>query len=156
MIALQLARREEKLFAQQGLSRGEVGVLVALRSAGPPHRLSPTALVNGLMISSAGVTGRLDRLERARLIRRLRDPDDRRGVIVELTAKGGRAIDQAVLAYAQSQPEWTDRLSFKEAATLERLLSKLLAGLTGGSDEARNRRRSWPRKRNLEVGRERT
>ena len=66
---------------------------------GPPHRLSPTRLGRGLMLSSAGVTSRIDRLERRRLVHRLPDPDDRRGVIVELTEEGAR-LDEAVAAVA--------------------------------------------------------
>src|SRR6266540_932550 len=83
-----LARRQESVFSRFGLNRGEVGALSALRIAGPPHRLSPTRLGRGLMLSSAGVTSRIDRLERRGLVRRLPDPDDRRGVIVELTDQG--------------------------------------------------------------------
>ena len=55
-----LARRQEEVFSQFGLSRGEVGMLSALRIAGPPHRLSPSRLGRGLMMSSAGVTSRTD------------------------------------------------------------------------------------------------
>src|SRR6187402_1900630 len=97
-----LARRQEAVFDRFGLNRGEVGALSALRVAGPPHRLSPTRLGKGLMLSSAGVTSRVDRLERRGLVRRLADPDDRRGVIVELTDEGGRLVDEAVAAVAES------------------------------------------------------
>src|SRR6187402_1029046 len=83
-----LAKRQESVFGRFGLNRGEVGALSALRVAGQPHRLSPTRLAKGLMLSSAGVTSRIDRLERRGLVRRLPDPDDRRGVIVELTDQG--------------------------------------------------------------------
>src|SRR3954467_9368079 len=71
-----LARRQEEVFSGFGLNRGEVGALGALRIAGPPHRLSPTRLAKGLMLSSAGVTSRIDRLERRGYVRRLDDPND--------------------------------------------------------------------------------
>ena len=71
-------------------------MLSALRIAGPPHHLSPSRLGRGLMMSSAGVTSRTDRLERRALVRRLPDPHDRRGVIVELTDEGLEAVDAAV------------------------------------------------------------
>src|SRR6188474_3971863 len=93
-----LARRQEAVFDRFGLNRGEVGALSALRVAGPPHRLSPTRLGKGLMLSSAGVTSRVDRLERRGLVRRLADPDDRRGVFVELTDQGLEIVDAAVAA----------------------------------------------------------
>ena len=88
-----LARRQEAIFERFGLGRGEVGALSALRIAGPPNRLSPTRLGKGLMLSSAGVTSRIDRLERRGFVRRLPDPDDRRGVIVELTDQGIEIVE---------------------------------------------------------------
>lgn len=124
-----LARRQEAVFEQFGLGRGEVGALSALRIAGPPYRLSPTRLSKGLMLSSAGVTSRIDRLERRGLVRRLPDPDDRRGVIVELTDKGLEAVDTAVAALTKSDRELLGRLDQEEVRQLEALLRKFLGAL---------------------------
>jgi DNA-binding MarR family transcriptional regulator len=124
-----LARRQELVFGRYGLNRGEVGMLSALRIAGPPHRLSPTRLGRGLMLSSAGVTSRVDRLERRGFVRRLPDPDDRRGVIVELTDAGKDAVDAAVAAITVSDRELLERLDQDQMAALEELLRILLAGL---------------------------
>jgi len=124
-----LARRQEAVFSRFGVNRGEVGALSALRVAGPPHRLSPTSLGRGLMMSSAGVTSRIDRLERRGLVRRLPDPDDRRGVIVELTDEGLALVDQAVEAVTESDRQLLGRLDGQEMTDLEALLRKLLAGL---------------------------
>ena len=124
-----LARRQESVFSRFGLNRGEVGALSALRIAGPPHRLSPTRLGRGLMLSSAGVTSRIDRLERRGLVRRLADPDDRRGVIVELTDQGLEVVDEAVAAVTISDRQLLERLDAQEIAQLEGLLRKLIGGL---------------------------
>jgi DNA-binding MarR family transcriptional regulator len=124
-----LARRQETVFSRFGLNRGEVGALSALRIAGPPHRLSPTRLGRGLMLSSAGVTSRIDRLERRGLVRRLADPDDRRGVIVELTDQGLEVVDAAVTAVSISDHQLLERLDSREIAQLEAILRKLLGGL---------------------------
>ena len=124
-----MADREEDVFGRLGLNRGEVGVLSALRIAGPPYRLSPTRLGRGLMLSSAGITSRLDRLERRGLVARLPDPDDRRGVIIELTEAGLALVDAAVGAKGASDRQLLARLSPEEAATLEDLLRRLLLGL---------------------------
>ena len=124
-----LARRQETVFDQFGLGRGEVGALSALRIGGPPYRLSPTRLGKGLMLSSAGVTSRIDRLERRGLVRRLPDPDDRRGVIVELTDKGLEVVDAAVAALATSDRELLERLDPEEVRQLEALLRKFLGAL---------------------------
>src|SRR3954454_11493226 len=124
-----LARRQEGVFSRFGVNRGEVGALSALRVAGPPHRLSPTRLGRGLMLSSAGVTSRIDRLERRGLVRRLPEPADRRGVIVELTDEGTLAIDAAVAAITVSDRQLLARLAPEESAQLAALLRKLLEGL---------------------------
>src|SRR3954452_4512279 len=105
-----LARRQEGVFSHFGVNRGEVGALSALRIAGPPHRLSPTQLGRGLMLSSAGVTSRIHRLEDRSLARRLPDPHDRRGVIVELTEDGLALVDSAVAANSASDRQLLERL----------------------------------------------
>lgn len=124
-----LARRQEAVFDRFGLNRGDVGVLSALRISPPPHRLSPTRLGRGLMLSSAGITSRIDRLEARGFVRRLPDPEDRRGVIVELTPDGLEVVDTAVAALAVSDRQLMERLDPSDAAALEELLRRFLAGL---------------------------
>jgi DNA-binding MarR family transcriptional regulator len=121
-----MADRDEAVFGRFGLTRGEVGMLSALRVAGPAHRLSPTQLGRGLMLSSAGVTSRLDRLERRGLVARLPDPADRRGIIVELSDAGLTLVDDAVAAKTQADRQLLGRLDPKDVAALERLLRTLL------------------------------
>src|SRR3954470_4061785 len=128
-IGTHLARRQEAVFSRFGLGRGEVGALSALRIAGPPHRLSPTQLGRGLMLSSAGVTSRLDRLERRGLIARLPDPADRRGIIVELTDEGLRLVDDAVAAKTHADRQLLARLDATDVEALQGLLRKLLSVL---------------------------
>ncbi len=106
-----------------------MGVLSALRVTGPPGRLSPGRLLKVLMLSSAGITSRLDRLERRGLVRRVPDPDDRRGVLVELTGTGEELVDAAVAANAESQRRMLSGLSREEVAELARLLRKLQASV---------------------------
>ena len=124
-----LARRQEGVFERFGLGRGEVGVLGALRIAGQPYQLSPTRMAKGLMLSSAGITSRIDRLERRGFVRRLPDPDDRRGVIIELTDHGLEIVDAAVAALSASDRELLGRMEPAELVQLEGLLRKFLAGL---------------------------
>ena len=81
------------------------------------------------MMSSAGVTSRIDRLERRGFVRRLPDPNDRRGVIIELTAEGLEVVDDAVAAISASDRQLLERFDPQEIALLEGLLRKLLAAL---------------------------
>ena len=79
------------------------------------------------MLSSAGITSRIDRLERRGFVRRLDDPDDRRGVIIELTDEGREVVDEAVAALAISDRQLLERLDPQEVEQLEGLLRKVLA-----------------------------
>ena len=89
-------RSAEALFTPHGITVGEFDVLAALRRGGTGTALTPTTLARVAMISPAGMTGRLDRLEAAGLIVRRPDPDDRRGSLVELTAEGHATADRAI------------------------------------------------------------
>ncbi|HSS61093.1 MAG TPA: MarR family transcriptional regulator [Candidatus Limnocylindrales bacterium] len=128
-IGQHIARRQEEAFGRFGLNRGEVGVLSALRLAGPSQQLSPTRLFKGLMLSSAGITSRLDRLEKRGYVKRKPDPGDRRGVLVELTAAGRQVLDQAVSANSGGEKALLATLSKQEQKSLATLLKKLLSGL---------------------------
>ena len=57
-------------------------------TGGAPYRSTPGRLGSQLGLSSGAMTARLDKMEEAELIRRLPDPDDRRGVVIELTDRG--------------------------------------------------------------------
>ncbi len=54
----------------------------------PQHRSAPTAICEVLGRTTGGMTLTIDRLVRAKLVRRLPDPNDRRRVVVEATAAG--------------------------------------------------------------------
>lgn len=72
------------------------------------------------------MTNRLDRLEQRGLIRRLPDPDDRRGVLVELTEAGAAVWEQTVAAQAQKEAVVASALDPEEQAGLNELLRRLL------------------------------
>ena len=127
--ALYIARHQDEAFGRFGLNRGEVGVLGALLLAGSGQRLSPTQLFKGLMLSSAGITSRLDRLERRGYVKRTPHPSDRRGVLVELTATGRKVLEQAVAADAAGEQGLLASLAKDDKRAMAALLKKLLAGL---------------------------
>ncbi|BAC73105.1 MarR family transcriptional regulator [Streptomyces avermitilis] len=120
--------RMEKAYERFGISRGEFDVLATLRRSGEPYTLSPRQLSATLMLTTGGMTGRLDKLERAGLLRRSPDPHDRRGLQVTLTDEGFRLIDEAVEAGLAVQTEALDALDAQQAGQLADLLRQLLAG----------------------------
>jgi DNA-binding MarR family transcriptional regulator len=116
-------------FAEHGLQAGEFDLLATLRRSGDPHALMPTALYESAMISSGGMTSRIDRLEKAGLIERRKHPSDRRGVLVALTPAGFELIDGMLAAHVANLQRVLSGLTAEEQRTLHELNGKLLAGL---------------------------
>jgi DNA-binding MarR family transcriptional regulator len=117
------------LFAEAGLQPGEFDVLATLRRAGAPYMLSPTRLYEAAMISSGGMTARLDRLEQADLVERRPDPNDRRGKLIALTKKGRELADATVTRHVANEQHILSALTRAEQEKLSALLKKLIAGL---------------------------
>ena len=108
------------------LSHGEWKVLANLRRAGPPYRGKPGKLAKRLDLSSGAMTNRLDNMETQGLVRRLDDPDDRRGVIVELTDEGKALWDATVAAQAEKESLVDSVLGDREKRELNELLRRLM------------------------------
>lgn len=94
-IVLQSRPAIEAVFARHGIDAGEFDVLSTLRRSGQPWSLRPTELYRSLMISSGGLTDRLNRLQKAGLITRPPSPEDRRSLLVQLTDKGRTLVETA-------------------------------------------------------------
>ncbi len=114
---------------RHGLTLGQFDILATLRRHGPKGRLTPSELLGSVMLSSGGMTARLDKLEEAALITRGPDADDRRKVVIELTAKGKRLIDTATVTRFDEAKGSLPKLPPSELETLEVLLRKWLASL---------------------------
>lgn len=114
---------------QYGLVRGTFDVLSALRRAGPPYSLTPKQLAESLLLSGAGMTNRLDRLESLHLIARLPEPNDRRSLKIQLTQKGVKLVDEIIPRFVEAQRRLVLRLGTTETELLLGLLDRLSAAL---------------------------
>ncbi|MET7679948.1 MarR family transcriptional regulator [Streptomyces sp. NPDC005423] len=130
-LARTMGDRMEKAYAPHRVARGEFDVLAALRRSGEPYTLSPRQLSATLMLTTGGMTGRLDKLERAGLLRRSPDPHDRRALQVTLTEQGLELIDEAVGAGLAVQTAALSALEPDHADQLSNLLRELLAATQG-------------------------
>lgn len=130
VLAEHLERSVEAALAPHQLTLGQFDILATLRRQGPRGALAPGQLLKSVMLSSGGMTSRLDKLEVAGWIVRKPDPTDRRGVVVELTSRGCKRIDAATASRfreaAESQPKW----KLKEKDQLADLLRRWLNQLT--------------------------
>ena len=130
-LAQQLMRGMEKTWAAHGLNAASFDVLATLRRSAPPHRLSPGDLIESTMVTSGTMTNRIDQLEKAGLVERIRNPEDGRGFLISLTDKGFALIDAAVTEHVATQAALVSGLSGEDRAALNALLRKFTAGLDG-------------------------
>lgn len=134
-ITLQARPRIEAVFARHGLDTGEFDVLTTLLRAGPPYRLRPTELYTQLMISSGGLTDRLRRLERAKLIRRAPSEVDARSMLVELTDAGRARTEAAFREDMAVEAQLLSGLTAAESDMLATLLARLAHSITDRTEE---------------------
>ena len=122
---LDLARRDA--FTAHGIESWEFDVLAALRRAGSPYELSPGRLLRETLVSSGTMTNRIDRLESRGFVKRHRSPDDRRGVLVELTDEGLARVDAAMSDLLDIEAKVLTALSPAERPQLAALLRAVTA-----------------------------
>ena len=145
--SLHLKRGVERGLATFGLNMTEFNVLAALRRSGSPYRLAPAELSRSLLLSSGGLTKRIDRLELDGLIQRSPDPDDRRSVLVGLTPAGRDIIEEAVRAHLRNEAQLIAPLSPEQRDALTDVLRSLLLSFEDGPQPKRQRAGSGGRHR---------
>jgi DNA-binding MarR family transcriptional regulator len=122
-----LDRARRTAFAAHGLEAWEFDVLSALRRQGPPYQLSPGSLLHATLVTSGTMTNRIDRLAAGGLVRRLPDPQDKRGVLVELTGRGQSVADAALTDLLAQERDLLAGLDVSQRDLLAALLRMLLS-----------------------------
>ncbi len=87
-------------------------------------------VTTALQASPAGTSGLLARMERADLVRRRTDPDDRRTVRLDLTPTGTASLDDVRAALAELNDRLTDGFTDDELATVSRWLEHVTRTLS--------------------------
>jgi DNA-binding MarR family transcriptional regulator len=126
VINRRLVLQSKETLGAHGITWRDWQVLTNLLLAGDTP-LSPSDLSSRLMVTTGAMTNVLDRLEQAGIVRRVRNPDDRRSVIVEATAQGSELWHVAVNELGEQEAGVVSSLSAREQEQLNRLLRKLLA-----------------------------
>lgn len=124
-IAKHLDRARALAFERSGLSSWEFDVLAVLRRGGAPYRQSPKILVQQTMVSSGTMTNRIDRMVGRDLVRRLTDPNDGRGVLVEMTQRGQTLVDAAMTRLTDAEEMLLGGVPRAERERLATLLRRL-------------------------------
>jgi DNA-binding MarR family transcriptional regulator len=128
-INYRIKRMHNETLDQLGLTISDWHVLTALRWTGAPYRRKAGWLARRADLTSGAMTSRLDALEKEGLVRRLRDPEDRRSVLVELTEKGRQRHEQAMAIQAPKEALLADALSEREKEQLNSLLRRVMISL---------------------------
>ena len=126
-LARHLYRVRASAFSAHDLEYWEFDVLAALRRSGPPYRLSPGQLLRETFVTSGTMTNRVDRLAARGLVARQDHPNDRRGVLVQLTQAGKDAVDAAMAELLVAERGILAALDVTEHDQLTRSLRLLLA-----------------------------
>ena len=126
-LARHLDRLRANAFSAHDLESWEFDVLAALRRAGPPYQLSPGQLLRETLVTSGTMTNRVDRLADRGLVTRQDHPNDRRGVLVQLTDAGRDAVDAALAELMAAEGQILGALDGADHDQLTRSLRLLLA-----------------------------
>ncbi|HEX6679153.1 MAG TPA: MarR family transcriptional regulator [Gaiellaceae bacterium] len=119
-------RATNETLAEFKLDHAEYKLLGFLNRQDETYRSSPGKLARVMELSSGAMTNRLDRMEEAGLLRRLPDPSDRRGLLVELTPEGKRLYEDAIGVQARKEELIASALSVSEKKQLNALLRRLM------------------------------
>jgi len=132
-----IARAADEHAAAQGLGVGQHLVLKMLTAVGP---CSQQALSEELRIDRSVMVGVVDGLERSGLVRRERNPKDRRAYAVSITDAGRAALARIEATIPEFLARAFANLTVAEREQLSALLGKLLRDPTrdsGASSPAR-------------------
>ena len=121
--------RFERLFREFGLTPSQYNVLRILRGEGKP--LPILEIAERTIAVAPGITGLIDRLEKAGLARRERSTQDRRVIFVCVTAQATELLARIDEPLESLQRDLASPLAQAELRELSRLLEKLRAGCTG-------------------------
>lgn len=122
VLARLLEARVDKALDRHRLTLGQFDILATLRRHSPAGGLSPKRLMKSVVLSSGGMTSRLDKLAERGLIARSPDSEDRRGVVVALTTKGRKLIDAATATRFADAADSLPPLAAGDRARLEKML----------------------------------
>jgi DNA-binding MarR family transcriptional regulator len=121
-----ILRAVNTALAPHGVRYPVYAVLATLRVSGEPYRMSPSRLQATMLFTSGGVSNLLRRTEAQGYIRRLADPADGRGVLVELTQKGFALAEAAMADHAAVERRLCAMFSKEEQVGIAKLLNRMI------------------------------
>lgn len=112
--------------AQTGLSENELAILRFLLGERESDReVKPSEIARHLGISSASTTALLDRLEKAGMVVRGSNPDDRRSILITVTNDAEHAIASTYEVFEARLADLMEGLSHEERRDVIRFFASL-------------------------------
>jgi DNA-binding MarR family transcriptional regulator len=125
-VALGLTDRLVEVYAEFDLNEGEFDVLATLRRAGEPYERAAGELADHTLVTTGGLTKRVDRLAARGLVERRAEASDARRRLVRLTPAGRDLIDRAFTAHLANEHRLLEQLGPQDASALEPILARWL------------------------------
>ncbi len=123
-----LKKHASEFFAPFGLTDVQFNLMMLIKHHGGETGLSQARLSEMMMVNRANVTGLVDRLEKAGMVRRTA-AEDRRYNMIQLTAKAKKVLEKADPAYGTEVQKVMNTLSKAEQKALIKACEKIRAKL---------------------------
>ena len=120
-----LTKEGHRILQPFGLTGAQFNVLMLLKYQSVDGRINQTNLGKMLLVNRSNITGLVDRMEKAGLVRRIADPKDRRVNYVEITDVGSEVLTKANKAYIERVDEVMSVLSDSDYDNLCKLMETI-------------------------------
>ena len=137
---------DRQAYDDYGLSGTAKQALAVIEGAGEP--LEPSVIADRLIITTGSMTSMLNTLERRGLVHRRPHPDDRRKLLVAITARGTAVIEEMVPSlHSRERTIIEDALTKAEQRQLRTLLARVQASIERHADDPPDRKAKRVRRR---------
>lgn len=119
----------DRFFEQYDLSNTKFNILVILYRGHKEEPMYMSQIGERMLLSNANITGLTDRLEKQAFVRRVRSSQDRRKIVIEITKKGVKCVEQVIEDYIVWSERLMSPLEISEKRKFVEILNKLQLGI---------------------------
>lgn len=129
--------RKEAVLNEHGLTHGRFHLLMLLKRQEPVHCLSPSELAKRTGVTRGTMTQFIDAIEKDGFVKRVEDPRDRRGMLVELTTKGEEKLKVLLPIHIQHLANYTKVLNSEERSMMIQVMLKMASTIKTTEEQQR-------------------
>jgi DNA-binding MarR family transcriptional regulator len=122
--------RREAILSEHGLTSGRFHLLMLLKRQGPVHALSPSDLAKKTGVTRGTMTQFIDAIEKDGFVKRVEDPKDRRGMLVQLTPAGEQKLAVVLPIHISRMENYTGVLNSEERKQMNNIMLKIVGTFT--------------------------